>query len=168
MMPPARRKICEFGRGPLDCGVNAGVNALENKTLFIGVAVLVAAVLLVPMLRPRQTPPPPPPSPAAAPPAPIATPAEPAPPAKAPLDAAILEKLMYGMTYEQVVEVVGTEADESESQFERDKTGYTAPILTVWKTWMNPDGSKLRVGFVEGKLEQKQFKRRERNGDRER
>ena len=146
---------------------NAGVNAVENKTLFIGVAVLVAAVLLVPLLRPRHAPPTPPPPPAAAPPAPIAPPSAPAPPAKPVLDAAVLEKLMYGMTYEQVVEVVGAEADESESQFERDKTGYTAPILTVWKTWTNPDGSKLRVGFVESKLEQKQFKRRERDETRD-
>ena len=141
---------------------------MEHKSLFIGVAVLVAAVLLVPMmlskLNQALAPPvltAPPPTTASAP----VPPPEPPPPAKPVLDAAVLEKLLYGMTYDQVVAIVGAEADETESQFERDKTGFTGPTLTVWKTWVNPDGSKLRVGFVESKLEQKQFKRKGPGGE---
>ncbi len=139
---------------------------MEHKSLFIGVAVLAVAVLLVPMMLSKRNPsslPAPPTAPApATPPAPVSPPS---PPAKPVIGAAILEKLLYGMTYDQVVVVVGTEADDSESQFERDKTGYAGPTLTVWKTWVNPDGSKLRVGFVESKLEQKQFKRKERGNE---
>ncbi len=145
-----------------------GVDALEHKSLFIGVAVLVAAVLLVPMMLSKRHLAPEPagvtaPAPAVIP-APVA-PQDPPPPAKPVLDAAVLEKFLYGMTYDQVVAIVGTEADETESQFERDKTGFTGPTLTVWKTWVNPDGSKLRVGFVESKLEQKQFKRKGPGGE---
>jgi hypothetical protein len=146
---------------------------LENKHLFIGVAVLAVAVLLVPMIISKRNQPPAPaeltaPAPANAPAAAPPPPPEPEPPAKPVFDATVLDKLLYGMTYEQVVDIVGTDADESESQLERDKTGYTGPTLTVWKTWVNPDGSKLRVGFVESKLEQKQFKRRERDNGSER
>lgn len=138
---------------------------MEHKNLYIAVAVLVVAVLLVPMLLSKRNPSPAPvpaPAPAST---PIPTPPPPEPPAKPVIDAAILDKLLYGMTYQQVVAVVGADADETESQYERDKTGYAGPTLTIWKTWMNPDGSKLRVGFVESKLEQKQFKRKERNSN---
>jgi len=130
---------------------------LENKKLFFGVALLAVAVLLVPMMvsKRNQSPTPAPVSTETPTPSP---PPAPEPPAKPLIGAAVLDKLLYGMTYEQVVELVGADADDSESQFERDKTGYTGPTLTVWKTWVNPDGSKLRVGFVESKLEQKQFK----------
>lgn len=141
-----------------------GVDALEKKHLFVGVAVLAVAVLLVPMMLSRwnRTPvsaPAPTPAPATSAPA---LPPPPESPAKPVVDAAILDKLLNGMTYDQVVAVVGGDADDTESQYERDKTGYVGPTLTVWKTWMNPDGSKLRVGFVENKLEQKQFKFKER------
>ena len=140
---------------------------MENKSIIAGVVVLLLAVLLVPMTLSRlnrtpsttSTAPVPAPAPAAT--APVALPSQ-EPPAKPVLDAAMLDKLLYGMTYDQVVAVLGGEADESESQYERDKTGYTGPTLTVWKTWVNPDGSKLRVGFVESKLEQKQFRPKER------
>ena len=136
---------------------------MEHKNLFVGVAVLAVAVLLAPMIISKwHQPSAPAPAPKAMP-AP-APPPSPEPPPKPVIDAAILDKLLYGMTYEQVVAVVGVEADETESQYERDKTGYTGPTLTVWKTWVNPDGSKLRAGFVESKLEQKQFKRKEWNG----
>ena len=138
---------------------------MEHKNLVVAVVVLVVAVLLVPMLVSKwNRAPEPPQAPAAVPtpaPPPAPAPAE-APPAKPVVDAAVLGKLLYGMTYEQVVAVLGREADDTETQYERDKTGYTGPTLTVWKTWMNPDGSKLRVGFVESKLEQKQFKRKDR------
>ena len=137
---------------------------LEHKKLFLVVALLAVAVLLVPMLlskRCSSAVSEPVPAPAATP-VPVTPPPE-APPAKPVVDAAVLDKLLYGMTYDQVVALVGTEADDSESQYERDKTGYTGPMLTVWKTWVNPDGSKLRVGFVESKLEQKQFKPKGRN-----
>ncbi len=145
---------------------------MEHKGLFAVVVVLAVAVLLVPVLvskwnhtaEPSPVPAPSPVPVAAPEPLPSpATAAVEAPPAKLVLDAAILGKLLYGMSYEQVVAVVGAEADETETQYDRDKTGYTGPMLTIWKTWINPDGSKLRVGFVESKLEQKQFKLKERN-----
>ncbi len=139
---------------------------MENKSIIAGVVVLLLAVLLVPMTLSRLNRTPststaPVAAPAPATPPPVAPPSQ-EPPARPVLDAAILDKLLYGMTYSQVVAVLGGEADESESQYERGKTGYTGPTLTIWKTWVNPDGSKLRVGFVESKLEQKQFKFRER------
>jgi len=61
--------------------------------------------------------------------------------------------------------VVGAEADETETQYEKDKTGYTGPTLTVWKTWMNRTGLNCAPGLWRTKLEQKQFKRRERNSE---
>ncbi len=143
---------------------------MENKSLFIVVAVLAVAVLLVPMVISKRSHAPAPepaavPAIAPAPPAPATQPPPEPASAKPVLDAAVLDKLLYGMTYDQVVAVVGVEADETETQYEKDKTGYTGPTLTVWKTWMNPDGSNLRVGFVESKLEEKQFRRRERNDE---
>jgi len=136
---------------------------LENKHLFIGVAVLAVAVVAVPMFLSKRNPPVATVPVSAPAPAVVLPPPPPEPPPKPVIGAAVLEKLLYGMTYDQVVAVVGTDADDSESQFERDKTGYAGPTLTVWKTWVNPDGSKLRVGFVESKLEQKQFKRKGRD-----
>jgi hypothetical protein len=139
---------------------------VEHKSLFIAAAALVVAVLLVPMLASKWNRAPGSVQAPAATPVPAATPLPApaqAPPSKPVVDASILDKLLYGMTCEQVAAVVGGEADETETQYEKDKTGYTGPTLTVWKTWVNPDGSKLRVGFVESKLEQKQFKPRERH-----
>jgi len=142
---------------------------LENKSLIIVAALLVVAVLLVPMLLTKSQQQPAPPPPAASAPAPVPVPAPPpeTSPARPVVSPDMLDKLLYGMTYDQVQEVVGAEADETETQYAKDKTGYTGPTLTVWKTWVNPDGSKLRVGFVENKLEQKEFKRRERDRDTE-
>ncbi len=137
----------------------------ENKTsLLLALAVGVIALLLLPTaynagknaaLRQGQAKEQPAESPA---PAPAQAPApEPEAPPRAPLPPEILDKLLYGMTYAQVVEKTGCEADETESEYDWGEAGYTSPTLTVWRTWKNPDGSLLKVGFVDEKLDQKRF-----------
>lgn len=61
-------------------------------------------------------------------------------------------ELLTGMTYWQVVDIIGDESDESSSEYHPGVEGYTHPSLTVWHEWRNEDGSFVRLGFVSDKL----------------
>ena len=133
---------------------------MGDKGVWIIIAVLAAGLVAVIALRgaPTATPPPQPPAApeAAAPPAPEAA-KPPGPPAPAPISREMVEKLLYGMTYENVMERFGRESDETETEYDSGTPGYTSPTVTVWHRWDNPDGSVARVGLVNHKLERKVF-----------
>ena len=133
---------------------------MGDKGVWIIAAVLAAGLAAFIVLRGAPTAPPPPAPPAApeaaAPPAPEA-PEPPEPPAPAPVTGEMVDKLLYGMTYENVMERFGRESDETETEYEQGTPGYTSPSVTVWHRWDNPDGSAARVGFVNQKLERKVF-----------
>ena len=133
---------------------------MGDKGVWIIAAVLAAGLAAFIALRGAPTAPPPPAPPAApeatAPPA-TEAPAPPEPPAPSPVTGEMVEKLLYGMTYENVMERFGRESDETETEYEQGTPGYTSPSVTVWHRWDNPDGSAARVGFVHQKLERKVF-----------
>jgi len=72
-----------------------------------------------------------------------------------------IEKLYLGYTYEELEDRFGVPADERKSEYHRDATGYTAPHTIVWYTWANPDSTVVRLGFINNKLERKQFIRKD-------
>lgn len=72
-----------------------------------------------------------------------------------------IEKLYLGYSYEEIEDLFGIPADERESEYRRDATGYTAPHTIVWYTWENPDSTLVRLGFINNKLERKQFIRKD-------
>ena len=137
---------------------------MGDKGVWIIIAVLAAGLAALVALRGAPTAPEPEASPAppvaapeaAAPPAPE-SPAPPEPSAPAPVSREMVDKLLYGMTYENVMERFGRESDETETEYDQGTPGYTSPSVTVWHRWDNPDGSAVRVGFVNHKLERKVF-----------
>ena len=68
-----------------------------------------------------------------------------------------VEGLYYGLTYEAAEKKFGFPSDETESEYDRGVEGYTSPFVIYWHVWNNEDGSRARLGFVENKLERKQF-----------
>lgn len=131
---------------------------MGDKGVWIIIAVLAAGLAAVIALRGTQSAPEPetPPAPAAAAPAPESA-EPPEPPAPAPISREMVDKLLYGMTYENVMERFGRESDETETEYDQGTPGYTSPSVTVWHRWDNPDGSAARVGLVNHKLERKVF-----------
>ncbi len=132
----------------------------DNKLLWAAAGFLLAVVLAVPLVMSARNTVDisPEPEPAAV--APISGVTElpvPEPPPRPAITQEMVEKLLYGMTYEQVAEKFGGESDEMGSEYDRGKAGYTAPFVTVQHVWKNPDGSRVRAGFVNGKLESKAY-----------
>ena len=68
-----------------------------------------------------------------------------------------VEGLYYGLTYEAAEEKFGFPSDETESEYDRGVAGYTSPFVIYWHVWNNEDGSKARLGFVDKKMDRKQF-----------
>lgn len=68
-----------------------------------------------------------------------------------------IEGLYYGLTYEAAEEKFGFPSDETESEYDPGVEGYTSPFVIYWHVWKNKDGSKARLGFVDNKLDRKQF-----------
>jgi len=81
---------------------------------------------------------------------------EPAP-KRIPINRETVEGLYYGLTYEAVEEKFGFPSDETESEYDHGVEGYTSPFVIYWHVWNNEDGSKARLGFVDNKLDRKQF-----------
>ena len=69
------------------------------------------------------------------------------------------DALLYGMTYEQVLEILGRAEDDAYTVYDRGLEGYTSPTLTVWMIWKNADGSRLKLGFISNKLSDKIFEK---------
>lgn len=69
--------------------------------------------------------------------------------------------LLFGQSYESVEDRFGIPADSRESEYKRGISGYTSPFTIVWYLWGNPDGSNVRLGFVNNKLEYKYFIRQD-------
>ena len=91
----------------------------------------------------------------------LMVPEEPAMPQRESISEATVEGLYLGHSYESVEELFGLVSDSSESEYDRGIEGYTSPFTIVWHTWENPDGTRVRLGFVNDKLERKQFLRRD-------
>ena len=68
-----------------------------------------------------------------------------------------VENLYYGLSYEQAEELFGFASDYSESEYDPGVEGYTSPFVILWHEWENEDGSKARLGFVNNRMERKQF-----------
>jgi len=81
---------------------------------------------------------------------------EPAP-KRIPISRETVEGLFYGLTYEAAEEKFGFPSDETESEYDHGVEGYTSPFVIYWHVWNNEDGSKARLGFVDNKLDRKQF-----------
>lgn len=86
---------------------------------------------------------------------------EPPVPPRQPITEEAVNKLYLGLAYEEVEALVGIGSDERESEYQRGIDGYTSPHTVVWHTWLNPDDTRVRLGFVDGKLEKKEFYRRD-------
>ncbi len=131
----------------------------DNKLLWVAAGFLLAAVLGLPLVISLTKEPEPAPAPA---PIAVSVPVPAVPPVVEPpprpvVTQEMVEKLLYGMTYEQVAEKFGGESDDMGSEYDRGTAGYTSPTVTVFHVWKNPDGSRARVGFVNGKLESKTY-----------
>lgn len=92
----------------------------------------------------EPAPPPPPPPPP--------MPAEPVAPPKPVFTQDRYDKLLYGMTYLQAVEVLGAEATRQDSTYDEGESEFVRPSVTAWYYWENDDGSFIKLGFVEKKL----------------
>lgn len=75
----------------------------------------------------------------------------------------MVEKLYLGHTYESIVELFGREADQRESEYIRGTDGYTSPYTIVWHSWENTNGTTVRLGFINSKLDRKVFVRSDGN-----
>lgn len=69
----------------------------------------------------------------------------------------MVDALYLGVSVEEVETRWGMMSDEMESEYDPGIQGYTAPFSIVWHTWNNPDGTKVRLGFIGKKLDRKQF-----------
>ena len=94
---------------------------------------------------------PPPPAPAPAP-----EPVTPPPPPPKPTTQYEMEVVLYGMTEKQVIDKLAREADRVETEYNRGIDGYTQPSLTAWHYWDNPDGTGVRIGFVNDVVAEKE------------
>ncbi|MGI6137673.1 MAG: hypothetical protein ACOYI9_01435 [Candidatus Hydrogenedentales bacterium] len=72
---------------------------------------------------------------------------------------AMVDKLYLGHSYEDIEALWGAGSDESESEYRRPSDGYTSPFTIVWHIWNNPNRTRVRLGFVNNKLERKEFYR---------
>ena len=88
-------------------------------------------------------PPPPPAAPVEAPKAPVFTQAQ-------------YDKLLFGLTYGQVADLLDSESTRQESTYDQGNSEYVRPVLTAWHYWENEDGSYIKLGFIEKKLAEKQ------------
>lgn len=88
-------------------------------------------------------PPPPPVAPVEVPKAPVFTQAQ-------------FDKLLFGMTYGQVADLLGSESMRQESTYDQGSSAYVRPVLTAWHYWDNENGSFIKLGFIEKKLADKQ------------
>jgi hypothetical protein len=90
----------------------------------------------------------------------VEPPPAPAPPVEAPAPAgpavtkAEYDKVLYGMTLTQVVDIIGAEPSETRSEY-KEATAYTGPSLTVWKRWSNGGDSFAEIGFASDKVAEK-------------
>lgn len=107
---------------------------------------LIGACLALSLAAGCGDPPPPPPPPA---------PQEPAPPARPTFTQTQFEEILHGMTYPQARDVLGAESDRQESTYSAGDSAYVAPTVTAWHIWENPDGSFIKLGFVQKKVVEK-------------
>ena len=63
-------------------------------------------------------------------------------------------QISEGMTYPEVVAIIGEEGEKTTSVRLDDKKPTPVPSETTY-TWRNPDGSKLVATFIDGKLAKK-------------
>ncbi|MCK5861680.1 MAG: hypothetical protein KAH38_04295 [Candidatus Hydrogenedentes bacterium] len=68
-----------------------------------------------------------------------------------------VEGLYYGLSYEAAAEKFGFSSDESETEYEQGVQGYTSPYVIHWHVWNNEEGSRVRLGFIDNKMDRKQF-----------
>lgn len=76
-----------------------------------------------------------------------------------PIREEMVDTLYLGQSYENVEALWGVSSDKQESEYQRGIEGYTSPHSIVWHTWNNPDDTRVRLGFINGKLERKEFYR---------
>ncbi|HDP36130.1 MAG TPA: hypothetical protein ENN29_13610 [Candidatus Hydrogenedentes bacterium] len=69
----------------------------------------------------------------------------------------MVEKMYYGLSYEDAAQLFGATSDEWDTEYNQGVEGYTSPFIIHWHVWKNEDGSKARLGFVNKKLERKQY-----------
>lgn len=93
--------------------------------------------------------PPPPPNPPA-----VVIP-EPMPPARPELDSALFDRLLYGMSEADVKGILQADPDSTSTEY-TPAGEYTAPRRIFWMVWEDTKTNRrLRLGFVNGKLEEK-------------
>lgn len=68
-----------------------------------------------------------------------------------------VEGLYYGISYEYAEETFGFPSDEDDSEYDPGVDGYTSPFVIHWHVWKNEDGTKARLGFINNKMDRKQF-----------
>ncbi|HOD94948.1 MAG TPA: hypothetical protein PLQ42_09985 [Candidatus Hydrogenedentes bacterium] len=75
----------------------------------------------------------------------------------------MVDALLLGMTVEEVEALWGRISDEMESEYDPGIKGYTSPYAILWHTWNNPDGTRVKLGFINRKLDRKHFYYRDGN-----
>ena len=63
-------------------------------------------------------------------------------------------QIREGMTYPEVVAIIGEEGEKTTSVHLDDKKPTPGPSETTY-SWRNPDGSKIVATFIDGKLAKK-------------
>lgn len=113
---------------------------IVRRAVIASAAVLMAILALAGCSAPP--PPPPPVVPPAVPRAPVFTQAQ-------------FDRILHGMTYGQVADLLGAESSRQESTYDQGSSDYVRPTLTAWHFWENEDGSFIKVGFIEKKVAEK-------------
>lgn len=115
--------------------------------IWMGIGALLLLGVVLGTLGGCGAPPPPPPPPAVE--------EDPPPPPRPVFTQAQFDALLFGMTYPQVRDALGAEANRQESTFDEGQSEYVQPSVTAWYYWENEDGSFIKLGFVEKKLTDK-------------
>lgn len=76
---------------------------------------------------------------------------------------AMVDAMLLGVTVEEVEDSWGRISDEMESEHHSGIQGYTSPYSVLWHSWNNSDGTRVKLGFIDKKLDRKYFYYRDGN-----
>lgn len=76
---------------------------------------------------------------------------------------AMVDALLLGVTIEEVEDQWERISDDMESEHHPGLQGYTSPYVVLWHSWNNSDGTRVKLGFINKKLDRKQFYYRDGN-----
>jgi hypothetical protein len=69
------------------------------------------------------------------------------------------DRVRTGISYFQLLDIVGETESDTKQVYHEGVEGYTSPHMTIWYIWENPDGSTAEFAFISNKLVEKKQKK---------